>query len=142
MSGRSAYGTAIGFGSPTPSDIANVVRIVSPDASMETIDVTAHDSASDYREIVPSFLALGECTFDLNFDPQETTHMDATGGLWDLFENKTRELWTITFTDGSTMAFNAYVTKPPVVTAATDDAYRGSVTLMADGAPTFTVAGG
>jgi len=138
MAGVAAFGTTLKMGA-TPVAIANVTGISGPSYSAETIDVTAHDSASNYREYVPSFLELGEISVDINFDPTETTHKNTTGGLLEAFENRTNETWAIEFPDGSSVGFSGYVTGFEL-DAPFDDKLSASLTIRTTGAATWTYA--
>lgn len=136
MAGKAAFGTLLKLSAVT---IANVTKISGPSFSAETLDMTAHDSASAYREMAPSFLTAGEVQVSLNFDPQGTTHKNATGGLLYLFNQRTAGAFSIVFptTPAATAAFSAYVTKfePD---AEFDKKLEASVTLTVDGAVTWT----
>jgi len=139
MAGIAAFGTLLKMGS-TPATIANVTSISGPTQSAETIDVTAHDSSSfPYREFVPSFVDLGEITFDINFDPSIASHQDgASTGLLHAMENRTLEDWQIVFPDGTIMVeFNAYVVGFEM-SLPFDDKASASVTLRTTGSPTWT----
>lgn len=140
MAGLAAYGTKLFIGSVAAGTaVANVTNISGPGLSTETIDLTAHDSGSSYREIAPTFISAGEITLDINYDPDETTHGASAGGLVYLWENKTRQAFSLEFPDGTATTkwnFSAYVTgfEP---SAPYDDKLSASVTLMIDGAITW-----
>jgi hypothetical protein len=140
MAGLAAYGTTLYIGSVAAGTaIANVTNISGPSLSTETIDLTAHDSANSYREIAPTFISSGEITLDINYDPDETTHGTSAGGLVYLWENKTKQAFSLEFPDATATTkwnFNAYVTgfEPG---APYDDKLSASVTLMIDGAITW-----
>jgi hypothetical protein len=138
MSGKAAFGTVLKMGA-TPAAIANITRIGGPQFSTETIDVTSHDSGSAYREIVPTFLSAGEVALDLNFDPTKTSHKDITGGLLNVWKNRTLEDFVIEFpvTPTASVAFEAYVTgfEPD---SPFDDKLAASVTLTISGPVTWT----
>lgn len=136
MAGVAAFGTLLKMGS-TPTTVVNVTNISGPGMSTETIDVTAHDSSSAYREIVASFISAGEVTVDFNFDPSQTTHKDASGGIIDVWKNRTLEDWNILFPDGTINAdFDAYITAIDL-DMPHDDKLGGSMTLSISGAVTW-----
>jgi hypothetical protein len=139
MAGLAAYGCKLLIGTSTGAEIANVTNISGPGLETETIDVTAHDSGSAYREIVPSFKSGGEFELELNFDPDETTHSSSAGGLLYLWDNKTRQQFTIQFTDATPTKWNfyAYVTGFEIE-APYDDKLSATVTLMVDGGYTWS----
>ena len=83
--------------------------------------------------------SAGELTLDLNYDPDETTHGTSAGGLVYLWENRTRQQFSLKFPDGTATTkwnFYAYVTgfEPG---APYDDKLTASATLMIDGAITW-----
>lgn len=56
------------------ADIAHVSNISGPGFSLDTEDVTAHDSPDGWEEVVGTVLRSGELTFDVEFVPD--THAD------------------------------------------------------------------
>jgi len=67
MAGLSAYGTKFCLGSTsTAQQIANLTGISGPSISVDTIDVTAHDSTGGYREFVAGLIDPGEITLEGN----------------------------------------------------------------------------
>lgn len=50
-------------------NIANLGDFSGPEVSVDTIDVTTHDSPDKFNEFVPGMADGGEVTFDLVFDP-------------------------------------------------------------------------
>ena len=82
MAGLAAYGTTLYIGTVgSGTAVANVTNFSGPGMSTKMIGMTAHDSASAYEEMAPSFISAGELTLDLNYDPDETTHGTSAGGL-------------------------------------------------------------
>lgn len=98
-------------GTPTENftSIANVGDITGPGAALDTVDVTHHGSAS--KEFVATLLDGGEISLSINYDPAETTHKNAAGGLIYAMEQKLLKNWQIVLTDDahSTIAFAAFV---------------------------------
>lgn len=136
MPGKAAFGTKLRMG-VTPVDVANITKISGPDFSAETLDVTSHDSAGKYREIVPSFLSAGEVMVSLNFDPTKASHKNTAGGLLKLFEDRTIEAFKIVFPDTTEAAFNAYVTNFKT-DAEFDKKLEAQVRLTLSGGVTWT----
>lgn len=146
MGGIAALGATLKFGA-TPTAVVNVHDISGPSMSVDTIDVTAHDSAGGYREFVAGFIDSGEVSFSLNWDPDAATHKLATGGLPYLLTQRESEDFELEFKTGATAgdtykaSFTAYVTgfEP---SAPVEDKQTADVTLKIDGAVTWaTVAG-
>jgi len=104
MPGLAAFGTTL-TGAAAGS-IGNVVSISGPALSLDTVDVTSHDSTGAWEEHVPTILRSGEVTLELNYDPTE--HPGA-GGL--LLQLTTRDIdsWTIGGPMGA-WSFDGYVT--------------------------------
>lgn len=107
--------------------IPDVTNISGPNETKDEIDVTSFDSTA--REYIPGIGDSGELTFDLNFRPDDTQQQ----GLRADKDAGTARNYQITLTDGTTFTFEAIVTAF-TLTAATNDAWRGSVTLKISGA--------
>ncbi len=137
MAGVHGFGTLLKMGS-TPTTIAHVTNITGPGYSSDPVEVTAHDSPSAYREYVAGLLDAGDVGFDLNFDPSETTHRDAAGGIIDVFNQRAVESFVIEFPDGVIQcAFSGIVTafEPDMPF---DDKMTASATVKVTGKPTWT----
>lgn len=139
MPGKAAFGASIGFGTPTPTAVANVTNISGLDGDTEVIDVTSHDSGGRYRDKIASFIDAGQVTLDINFDPGAPTHRATTGGILYLRDQGTVETWTITFPGTPThkVVFQAFV-KSAGIALPFDDKQGMSVTLEVTGKPTWT----
>lgn len=100
-------------GSPTETftTIAEVITASGPDISVDTEDVTNHDSTNDWEEHIPTILRSGEVTFGINYNPVAATH-DATTGLLADLEAKTLRNFQLVLPDdaSTTWEFSAYVT--------------------------------
>lgn len=144
MSGRDAFGTQFRRGDGEDPEefatIANVTNISGPSRERESIETTAHDSADQYREYIPGLKDGGEVTFDLNYDPSETT----AGDLDDDFEeqvNRNYQLVILPNTEDEhtwdvTGHFTSLGDEFPH-----DDKMERSVTLKISGKPTLTATG-
>ena len=109
MSKYDAFGTLLKRGAVT---IAQVANISGPGLSLDTEDVTTHDSTNAWEEVVATILRSGEVTLDLVYDPAAVTHKNASGGLiYDLVQ-RASTTYSITFPDtaGSVWSFTCYVT--------------------------------
>jgi predicted secreted protein len=134
-----SFGTATG--TVTTAVLANVTNISGLDGAVEVIDVTSHDSAGSYREVVPSFITPGEVTMDVNFDPASATHKAAAGGIQYLRDQRTIVPWKILFpTAVGTVVYasiQAFVSNA-TIDAPYDDKLAMSVTLQQTGSATWT----
>ena len=119
-------------------DIAQVSNIGGPSLSLDTVDVTTHDSTSAFEEVVGTVLRGGEVALDIVYDPAADTH-DATAGngLLSRLNGKVLTNFSLAFSDAATTwAFDGYVTGFESA-APVDGALTASVTIKTDGAPTL-----
>lgn len=108
MAGKRAFGTVIAYETVTPgtyTSFANVTNITPYALKADVIDVTAHDSPSDYREKILGALDSGQCSMDLNYDPNAATHI----WLNTEFAAKAIHNYKITFPGAKTASFAAYI---------------------------------
>lgn len=135
MGKYAAYGTKFKRGAV---EIAAVTNISGPGLSLDTEDVTSHDSTEAWEEVVATILRSGEVTLDLIYDPAAATHKNASGGL--LYDMTTRAstTYSITFPDtaASVWSFTAFVVgfEPSMPH---DGSLTASVTLKITGKPTL-----
>lgn len=126
-----------GGGPETFTEVASVSNISGPSLALDTEDVTTHDQASAFEEVVATILRTGDVTLDLFYDPDGGTH-DATTGLLNDYENKTKRNFQIRFpsTGKVQWSFAAYVTgfNPG---APVGGALTASVSLKISGVPTL-----
>ena len=138
MAKYDAYGTQLYKGTVTGTLYAQVSNISGPGLSLDTEDVTSHDSTSAWEEVVATILRSGEITMDIVYDPAHATHKYAAGGLLYDLVSRTAITVTLVFSDTATTewTFSAYVTafEP---SAPHDGALTASVTLKPTGAMTL-----
>ena len=106
MPGLAARGTTL---TGPGGAIVNVVSISGPGISLDTVDVTAHDSTDGWEEVVPTILRSGEVTFDINYDPAAATHKNAANGLLAIMLARTSAAWTFGGPMGA-WSFSGFVT--------------------------------
>jgi len=118
--------------------VAAVSNISGPGLSLDTEDVTSHDSTGAWEEVVATILRSGEITLDLVYDPAGATHKNASGGLLYNMIQRTSATYTLVFPDTASTewVFTAFVTgfEP---SAPVDGALTASVTLKPTGQPTI-----
>ena len=133
MAKYAAFGTLFKRGATT---IAAVSNISGPGLSLDTEDVTTHDSASGWEEVVGTILRSGEVSLDLEYDPAAATHKNASGGLLYDLASRASTTFSITFPDATVWSFTAFVTgfEP---SAPHDGALTASVKLKLTGQPTL-----
>lgn len=93
MAKTAAKGAALKLGNGASPEvfatIAYISQIQFPGAGPDFIDVTTHDSASDYEEFVAGIIRTGEVTCRGFYDSTHATHGSSTGftGLDGSIEN-------------------------------------------------------
>ena len=147
MSGLSAFGTILKMGEgdivPGPetfTTIGGVTNVAGPGFSLDTIDVTAHDSPGAFEESIATIIRQGEVTVDINYDPNDPTHSADPAGeglvqaLVDRAVKNFQLIWPVT--PAVQWNFQALVTgfEP---SAPYDDKLGASVTLKVTGQPTL-----
>ena len=111
----SSFGTFLkrgNGGSPeTFATVAEVGDIDGPDMSLDTEDVTSHDSTNGWSEFIGTILNGGEVGFPINFVPSDPTH-DAVSGIQQDMRNRTLRNFRLVYPDpgGNGYAFAALVT--------------------------------
>jgi len=139
--GVAGYGTQLqigdGGGPEVFTTIAEITNISGPGLSMDTADMTHHQSPGAWEEHVGTILRSGEVTFDLNYIPTHATHNASTGLINDM-ENRTLRNFKLIFPNAgaTTWNFAALVTgfEP---SAPHDDKLGASVTCKISGQPTL-----
>ena len=135
MAKYAAFGCALKKGG---TEYAGVTNISGPGLSLDTVDVTSHDSTGAWEEVVGTILRSGEISLDLVYDPADATHKYAAGGLLYDLVSRTAIALTLEFSDTATTtwSFNALVTgfEPGMPV----DGFLGaSATLKLTGQPTL-----
>lgn len=135
MTKYAAFGTILLKGA-TP--IAQVKDISGPGLSLDTEDVTSHDSTGAWEEVVATILRSGDVTFEIEYDPNAATHKNAAGGLIYDMVSRTANTYTITFpvTPSVDWTFSAFVTgfEPG---APVEGSLTASVSMKITGQPTL-----
>ena len=135
MAKYDAFGIALKKGA---NAYAQVTNISGPGLSVDTEDVTSHDSTGAWEEVVATILRSGEITLDLVYDPGHATHKYAVNGLiYDLVQRTAIE-FTLVFPSSPavTWTFNAFVTgfEP---TGPVDGALTATAKFKITGQPTL-----
>lgn len=132
MAKQAAFGASIKITAGTV--VANVTAIKGPGLSLDTVDVTSHDSANAWEEHVATILRSGEVTVSIVYDPAATTIKNAAGGLLYNMIQRTKANYTL-IVGGASFVFDAWVTgfEPD---AAFDGALTAEVKLKPTGAVT------
>lgn len=132
MAKFSAYGCILKRGATT---IAQVRDITGPGLSLDTLDVTTHDSTDAWREFVGGLKDGGEVSLELVWDPDNASQTLLRTDL----DGRTISSWSITFVDPTpaVVTFNALVTAFDP-SAPVEDELTVSATLKVTGEPVFS----
>lgn len=80
MAGKLGFGAKFKYettpGGGTYTQAIGVTKIGPYQLKAEDVDVSDHDSPSQFREFVPGMLESGAVSVDLNYSADETTHQD------------------------------------------------------------------
>jgi predicted secreted protein len=134
MAKMAAYGTTFKITSGT--NVGNIRSIKGPSLSLDTADVTAHDSTGAWEEVVATILRSGDVTLDIVYDPANAQIKNASGGLLYLMTTRASANFTLTLPDATAFVFQAYVTGFEA-DAPHDGALTGTVKLKPTGVITI-----
>jgi len=131
---NSAFGTSITIDSAAIAELTNIGGV---DISMDTIDVTNHDSSDAYREFIGGLIDAGEVPIEGNFYPGDAGQV----ALLTALNARTASAFVITFpaSVGATWTFNALVTGFMAAEAPVDGVLPFSATLKISGKPALAV---
>lgn len=109
MTKYAAFGTVIKRGATA---IAQVSSISGPGISLDTEDVTSHDSTGGWEEVVGTILRSGEVSLEILYDPANATHKNAAAGLLGDLIARAATAFSLVFPDtaNTTWSFSALVT--------------------------------
>ena len=115
--------------------ITQVQDISGPNLSTDTDEITNHSSPDQVEEFIATIKRTGEISFPLVYNPADASHV----ALVTAWGAKTLDEYVMTYPDGSTWTFDAYVigfgNGAPVA-----GHLGGEVTLRPSGAPIFDAA--
>ena len=116
-------------GSPSYTEIAELREITPPALTRNTIELTNHNNADD--EYIVGIRRHGDLTFNVNFVPSNGTH-DHLTGLQKKWFDGTRNIYRLTYPDGSIWLFSGFVTNV-APSAPVDDRLSADVTIRPTG---------
>ena len=90
-------------------EVASVTNLSGPGLSVDTEDVTTHDSTAAWEENVATIIRSGELSMDIVYDPAAATHDAATGLVYRL-EDKIYSFFKLIFSNDTQWEFSGYVT--------------------------------
>jgi hypothetical protein len=120
-------------------DIASVGDFSGPEISVETIDVTTHDSANNFNEFLAGMADGGEVSFDLIFDPSLAAHET----LYNAVSGRLKHNFYVKFPGWVSTAAGGYLAFAGIFTKVglsfpVKDKVGASVTLKVSGKPVYT----
>jgi len=125
----SAFGTKISWNS---HEIAEVISISGPGESADTLDVTSHNSANQFREFIAGLRDGGEVSFEANYKSNDTNGQIA---LHTDFQAGTPHTCLITFPSSAGSITGTAICTKYEFTLPHDGAARISCTLKFTGKP-------
>lgn len=137
MSGKThSFGTKFSW---SGVDVGGLTTINGISISVDSTEVTTHDSTDAYKEFLPGLIDAGEVGIEGYFD-----HTDTTGQQAMLADTNSRssEACVITFptTKATTWTFTGFITSIKIGDAPVDGAIPFSATIKVTGKPVFAVA--
>jgi predicted secreted protein len=135
MAGVDAFGTKWAIdpaGGTAYVDVAEVTSVDVLDIKVDTIDVSSHDSANQWREFLGGMKDAGELSMDINYDPADHGTIFSNIGV-DAVANRI----TLTDAGAAVVTFDGIITGMKAQ-APYDDKLSATVTIKVSGAPTIT----
>jgi hypothetical protein len=104
-----AYGTTVSWDG---TDVAEVLTMTPPEATVDQIDVTSFTSPDQYKEFIGGFKDGGEFSFEMNFVAADPGQVKL---LADFASSTRRTVIIANTTIGFTLTFTGLITKCPPV---------------------------
>jgi len=130
---KATYGTKL---ARATNEIAELTNIGSPKLKLNTEDATNHQSPDGYKEVIATILEAGDVAIEGNFISSDT---NGQIGLVTDMNAKTLQDFVITFPDGTTWTFKAYVTEFEIGKADTKGKMTFSASLTITGKPVLGI---
>lgn len=136
MAKTHAFGTTFSWNGQA---VAALNAINGIETTVDTAEVTTHDSADAYKEFLPGLLDAGDVSLEGFFEPT-----DATGQYAMLTDMNARQIraCVITFpaSTGATWTFNGLITNIKIGDAPVDGAIPFNATIKVSGKPSFAIS--
>lgn len=136
MAKTHAFGTSLTWDGAVVASLENIGGI---EISVDTVDVTTHDSPDAFKEYIAGLLDAGDVTLSGFYNSE-----DATGQIAMVTDCAARAVKAavITFptSTGTTWSFNGLITAIKVGDAPTSDGIPFTATIKVTGKPTLAVA--
>lgn len=136
MAKTHAFGTTFTWDSV---EVGGLTAINGIEVSVDSVEVTSHDSANAYKEFLPGLIDPGEVSIEGYFDYLDTTGQQAM--LTDLNDRSSKTaIITFPTTKAATWTFTGFITALKIGDAGMDGAIPFTATIKVTGKPTFAVA--
>ena len=131
---NASFGTSITIDGAAIAELTNIGGV---DISMDTIDVTNHDSPDGYREHIAGLIDAGEIPIEGNFYPGDAGQV----ALLTALNSRAVKPFVITFpaSVGAAWSFNALVTGFMAADAPVEGVLPFSASLKITGKPTLAI---
>lgn len=116
-------------GSVSFTEIAELREITPPALTRNTIELTNHNNEDD--EFIVGIRRHGDLSFNVNFVPTNGTH-DHQTGLQKKWFDGTRDIYRLTYPDGSAWLFSGFVTNVAPA-APVDERLAADITIRPTG---------
>lgn len=120
-------------------DVGGLTSINGITISVDSTEVTTHDSADAYKEFLPGMIDAGEVSVEGYFDYTDTTGQQAMLADASARGSKTGII-TFPTTKATTWTFTGFITSIKIGDAPVDGAIPFSAKIKVTGKPTFAVA--
>jgi hypothetical protein len=117
------------------TEIAQVSGIAPPGPTRETVDVEDLNPTDEFKKKLLGLIDGGECSFTLNFDPENSTHQACEAALYSGAEQTCK----IKYRSGKGYTFKGYVIgfAPQEITSG--DVMQAEVTILVNSKPVYGV---
>lgn len=115
------------------TEIAQVSGIAPPGPTRETADVEDLDPTDEFKKKLLGLIDGGECSFTLNFDPENSTHQACEAALYSGAEQTCK----IKYRSGKGYTFKGYVIgfAPQEITSG--DVMQAEITIAVTSKPVY-----
>jgi hypothetical protein len=115
------------------TEIAQVSGIAPPGPTRETVDVEDLNPADEFKKKLLGLIDGGECSFTLNFDPENSTHQACEAALYSGAEQTCK----IKYRSGKGYTFKGYVIGFAPQEIASGDVMQAEITIAVTSKPVY-----
>lgn len=115
------------------TEIAQVSGIAPPGPTRETADVEELNPTDEFKKKLLGLIDGGECSFTLNFDPENSTHQACEAALYSGAEQTCK----IKYRSGKGYTFKGYVIGFAPQEIASGDVMQAEITIAVTSKPVY-----